>query len=173
VASGPRHGGGGRGRLHLIALALTVQLGLAGCYNYARVQPGAVPAGSEVRVRVSDGVRLNVGEIPLLQDGGTVEGKVMRTPTADTLYCDVLVGVPADGEVNRGLRGTVSIPAGAVESVEVRRLDKLRTGGLVGVGVALAWMVVDASFNINNPNPPVDEPGGVNNARITLFQLRR
>lgn len=172
MARGPLRGGGGFGRLHLTALLLSAQLGLAGCYSYTRVEPGAVPPGSDVRVRVSNGVELNVGELPLLEDGGMVEGKVLRTPTADTLFCDVLLGIPEEGAASRGLRGTVSIPAGAVESVEVRRLDKLRSGGLVGAGVALAWVILDASFNINNPNPPADEPGGVNNARITLFHLR-
>jgi len=171
VARRTLDGGGGSGRLHLTALLLSAQLALGGCYTYTRVEPGEVPSGSHVRVRVSEGVALKVGEAPLREDGGMVEGKVMRTPTADTLYCDVLVGVPMDGAVNRGLRGTVSIPAGAVESVEVRSLDELRTGGLVGGGLVLAWVVVNAAFDVQNPNSPSPEPGSPNNAGITLLRL--
>jgi len=172
-SSGPLHGGGGLGRLHLTALLLSAQLALSGCYDFVRVEPGAVPPGSDVRVRVSNGVALKVGEIALLESGGTVEGKVMRAPTADTLFCDVLLSDPLDGAASHGLRGTVPIPAGAIASVEVRRLDKVRTGGLVGVSLVLAWAVAKASFDVQNPNaPPADEPGGVNNGRITMFRLR-
>ncbi len=164
-------GGGGFGRLHLTALLLSAQLALGGCYTYTRVEPGAVPTGSDVRVRVSEGVELKVGEVPLREDGGTVEGKVVRAPTADTLFCDVLLGTPGEGAASRGLRGTVSIPAGAVESVEVRRLDRVRTGGLVGGGLVLAWVVVNAAFDVQNPNPPSPEPGSPNNAGVTVFRL--
>lgn len=164
--------GGGFRRPHLIALAAAIQLALAGCYNYTRVEPGAVPPGSDVRIRVDRDVPLSVGAIPLRDGGGVLRGKLVRGPSTDTLFCDVLLGTPIDGEVSRGLRGTVSIPAGAVESVEVRGLDVLRTGGLVGGGVLLAWVIVDNAFDIHNGKEGTDPSGNVDNARITLFRLR-
>ena len=92
---------------------------LPGGYNYARVEPAAVPAGADVRIRVAEGVSLVVGEVPLdLDHGNVVRGKLLRAPDTDTLFCDVLLETPADGSVpSRGLRGTVSIPAGAVGMV--------------------------------------------------------
>ena len=164
-------GGGGFGRPHLIALALIAQLGLGGCYNYTRVEPGAVPPGSDVRISVARGVPLSVGTNSFREDGGVVEGKLLQGPSSDSLICDVLLDAPVDGGASRGLRGTVSIPAGAVESVEVRSLDKLRTGGLIGAGVVLAWVIVENSFDIHNAKEGTDPSGNVDNARITLFRL--
>lgn len=172
MASSSVKGGGGARRLHLLVLAALAQLTLSGCYNFTRVDLGAVTPGSQVRVRVSPGTQLKVGEAPLREDGGTVSGTVVRAPTADTLFCDVLLGIPVEGAVSRGLRGTVSIPAGAVQRVEVRTLDKKRTGGLVVLGLGLAWVLVDNAFDIHNGKEGTDNPGNVNNARITLFRLR-
>lgn len=159
-------GGGGFGRPRLTAAAAL--LVLAGCYNYTPVQSGAVPHGSDVRVHVARGVDLSAGAIPL-EGGSTVRGKILRAPTADTLFCDVLLQAPAQG-TSRGLRSTVSIPMRAVEQVEVRSLDRARTGGLVAAGALLAWIIVDASFDIHNAKEGTDEPGDTNQARITLFR---
>jgi hypothetical protein len=126
-----------------------------------------------VRIEVTRGVPLTVGAVPLDTHGANiVRGRLVSTPVVDTLLCDVLLETSVNGAPSRGLRGTVSIPIGAVERVEVRSLDRLRTGGLIGGSALLAWLIVDNAFDIHNGREGTDGHGGTDNARITIFRLR-
>jgi len=156
-----------------MVVAAAAQLALGGCYSFTRVEPGEVSPGSDVRIRVDRSVSLSLGAVPLPEDGGVVEGKLVRSASPDTLMCDVLLAPRAEGVASLALRGTVSIPAGAVEAIELRRLDPVRTGGLVAGGLALAWVIVDHAFDIHNGREGTDNTGGTDNARIVLFRLRR
>lgn len=171
MARAARGGGGGGSRPRLALAALAASLALAGCYRYAPVDPASAPVGSSVRIRVAPGVPLSVGTVPL-RDGSarTIRGTLRIGPSADTLLCDVLLDVPTDG-AGRGLRGTVSIPVGGVQELEVRSPDRLRTLGLVGSGAILAVVILDAAFDIRNAREGSDDPGGVNNARIVVFRV--
>ncbi|HSM59909.1 MAG TPA: hypothetical protein VK849_03885 [Longimicrobiales bacterium] len=151
---------------------MLVPLLLAGCYTYTPVEPSIAPAGSDVRVRVTRGVPLEVGMLPVEQDGGLLRGRLLEGAPPDTLLCSVALASPVDGATDRRLRGTVTIPVEAVETLEVRRLDRVRTGVLVGASAVIAAVLVDAAFDIRGGKEGTDDPGGVDNARITWFRLR-
>lgn len=164
-------GGSGFGRSRRI-LAAGAALALMGCYTYTPTPPSAAPPGSDVRIHVSRGASLTVGEVPLLENGGSVvRGKLVEAPSAETLMCSVLLETGLPGSPSRGLRGTVSIPIDDVEELEVRRLDRVRTFSLVGVGTVLAAIIVDAAFDVRNSREGTDESGGTDNAVITLFRI--
>ena len=164
-------GGGGYGRSRRI-LAAGAASALMGCYTYTPTPPSAAPPGSDVRIHVARGTPLAVGETPLPQNGnGVVRGKLIEGPSSETLLCSVLLETGLPGSTSRGLRGTVSIPMDAVEELEVRRLDRFRTFSLVGLGTALAFVIVDAAFDVRNSREGTDESGGTDNALITLFRI--
>lgn len=165
-------GGSGRGR-SLRTFSAVAALLVAGCYVYEPVEPAAVPPGTNVRIHVEKDVLLSVGSVPVPQsDGNVVRGTLVPGPSADTLRCSVLLqpwGVEAG---QSGLRGTVSIPARAVQTLEVRRLSKTRTTVVAAIGVALGWAVTAHALDVHNAREGTDQTGGVNNALITLLRLR-
>jgi hypothetical protein len=145
---------------------------LGGCYVYVPAEPGTVSPGAEVRVRVDRSVPLSVGEVPLPGDGHVVRGILLAGRSADTLSCSVLL-TPMGSSVGSGkLRGTVSIPAAAVEELRVRHLAKGRTASLVGAGIALSAIIVANAFDIHNAREGTDQTPGVDNALITLLRVR-
>lgn len=167
-----RSNGSGPGRSRWILAALAVAVA-TGCYRYAPTELSVVPAGTDVRIHVQRGVYLDQGTVPLGQEETRlVRGRIVESPYSDTLLCSVLVQSSVSGAASRGLRSTVSIPRSAVEEVEVRRLDRLRTFSLVGVGVVLSAIIVDASFDIRNANEGPEGSDNVNNAVLTLFRIR-
>lgn len=174
VKTRSRTGGSGRGRsLHaLSALAAVVAAVLtAGCYAYVPARPEAVPPGTEVRIRVQKDVPLSVGAVPLPTDRNVVRGTLLSGPSDDTVRCSVLLQ-PWGAEMGRsGLRGTVSIPARAVQELEVRHLSKTRTGAVVALGVAVGWVLAAHTLDVHNAREGTDQGGGVDNALITLLRL--
>lgn len=165
-------GGSGRGR-SLRTFSAVAAILVAGCYVYEPVQPAAVPPGTNVRIRVEKDVTLSVGAIPVPQsDGNVVRGTLVPGPSADTLRCSVLLQPWGVDVGQSGLRGTVSIPARAVQTLEVRHLSKTRTAAVVALGVALGWAVTARALDVHNAREGTDPTGGVNNALITLLRVR-
>jgi hypothetical protein len=118
-------------------------------------------------------VSLDQGTVSPGENGSRlVRGRILETPYSDTLLCSVLVESRFAGAASRGLRSTMSIPLSAVEAVEVRRLDRLRTYSLVGVGALLSYIIVDASFDIRNAKEGPEGSDNVDNAVLTLFRIR-
>ena len=175
---GPMRSGSGLGRsrrgLRRILAAAMAAAALAGCYDYAPVEPAAVPPGSHVRIRVDPSTRLETGAFQI-NGNATVRGRLLAGLSPDTLLCSVMIDAPLPGSASRGLRETLSLPMSAVDRVEVRTLDRKRTALLVGGGVALAFVLVDAAFDIRPGREGSDEgDGGIDNAVVmTLLTLRR
>lgn len=155
-------------RTALLALAMA---GGPGCYSYSAVAPGAVPVGSHVRVQVRPGAELHVGSLAL-PDRAPLRGRVDGYQTPDTLLLGVALDPSSSGTPSRGLRGAVALPLSDIERVELRRLDRVRTGASVGALVLLGAAVLDLAFDIRNAREGTDDPGGVDNARIVLLRWR-
>lgn len=167
-----RSGGSGNRRSLRTLSAVMAGVVLAGCYVYVPAEPGTVSPGAEVRMRVDKSVPLSVGEVALPDDGHVIRGTLVAGPSTDTLLCSVLLTPLGSGVGSSKLRGTVSIPAGAVEELEVRHLAKGRTAGVVGAGIALSAIIVAKAFDIHNAREGTDPTGGVDNAVITLLRIR-
>jgi hypothetical protein len=167
------HGGGGLGRPRRALAALALSLLAAGCYSYTEVSPAAVPPGSYVRVSVDPGAIVQVGGMPLQDGTRTLRGRLMEGSSNETLLFSVpLVGVDPR-LADRGLRSTVSVPVADVRRAELRRLDKGRTGALIGGGGVVALLLTRWAFNVLDPAGDDGPPGPpANNARWVLFRLR-
>jgi hypothetical protein len=174
VRPATKKGGSGERRSRLAVLTALGQLTLAGCYAYTAVEPVAAPAGSDVRIHVDRGAALSVGTLPLVENGEgiMVRGTLLASPATDTLLCSVALRPEDPGAASMGLRGTVSIPLGMVREMEVRHMDRTRTFGLAGAGAVLAWIIVDAAFDIRNPEQGPEGSDNTDNAVVTLFRVR-
>ena len=143
---------------------------LGGCYSYTPAEPAAVPAGSHVRLRAAGGASLDGAPAGLDRDR-IVRGRLLHSPTVDTLLFSLAIEPESPTTARRGLRSTVAIPTASVSALEIRRLDRTRTGALVGAGAVLAAVVLDAAFDIRNGREGDDDPGGVDNAVVPLFRF--
>lgn len=174
MAAERRGGGrGGRCRPGLVLIALALSLPGAACYTYTQVSPAAVVPGSSVRVRIAAQAALPPGTVPRADGTRMVQGTLLRGSSADTLVCAVPLtdGDPIAG--SRGLSGTALVPVADVERVEVRHLQKGRTAAVLGAGTLLGLAVVRWAFDVTLPSKQGGEqPGGGNNARRVLLQLR-
>jgi hypothetical protein len=104
-----------------------------GCYTYEPVRLGEIPVGADVRARVSADEAERLREVFGREDR-LVDGTVVEDGT-DGLLLDapVLSAVQRGGET---LSQRLSLPASEILEVELRQLDQVRTGTLLGVAVA-------------------------------------
>lgn len=123
------------------ALALLVS---AGCYKYAPIDPAELTVGSQARARVTLEQAATIGEITGSGDR-VVAGEVVGLDDGS-----ILLSVPT-ASVNAGL-GTqllfqrVNIPRTGIVEIETRRLDRARTGALVGIAAIAATYIVASQF---------------------------
>ena len=176
MAATERHdrGRGGLSHPRPILLALAFSLAAPACYTYTQVSPAAVAPGSSVRLRTASQAAPTMGTVPLPEGGRVIEGRLLPGSSPDTLVCAVPLSNGEPLAWSRGLRGTVLVPVAEVERLEVRRLQKGRTAAVVATGAVLGLVVLKWAFDVALPtNQGGGEPGGGNNMRSALLQLRR
>jgi len=129
----------------------------AGCYTYAPIQPAAARPGMSVRARVTavESERL----APLL---ATTDPRVFTGRLIDTAEASMVVEVPIMVQAGVGasfqtLHQRISIPSAAVVEFEARKLDRVRTGLLVGATAVVAAAILKHAFD---GGPGLDRPPG-------------
>ena len=141
------------------------------CYTYAPVELSSVTPGTMVRARIAadqiERVEPLVGRSTRVLDGVLVDAGT------DTL----LIEVPAATRTTTGggiqvLNQRLSIPRSGVTEVELKRLSRGRTFGVVALGAAaLGYIIVDAlNIGPGKENPP--QGGGGEDFHIPLLRLR-
>jgi hypothetical protein len=129
-------------------LAATV-FASAGCYNYAQVEPSAVPPGVEVRVHLT-----REGTLPLMDvapvTGTSVTGTLVgMSEGLARLYLPR--GVRVEGAATRTIGQEVTIPARDIVRIEERLLSRTRTALAIG-GAAALIIAVATGFDVGMPN---------------------
>jgi hypothetical protein len=146
------------------ALALVGFLPLLGCYEYVLVEPSAVPREAQVRARLTEQEisRLRLREIVPLEDQ-TIQGRVLSTGGGSL---GVLVPVvPEFGSAypRTDLGQQIQIDMSGVVETRLQRLNKLRTGLVTGLGLALftSFIIDNFSgwFGSNREVPGPDKDG--------------
>jgi hypothetical protein len=141
-----------------------------GCYRYVAARPEAVPAGSEVRLHLSQEAAVRVE--PVIGTGLTqVDGQLEQWAT------EVVLGVrvpTVEGGVDRGLRNRVVFAPAEVLAIEVRERDRAKTymltAGLTAVGVGAVIAAISGVFGgSSNVDPPVEEDSRVPVFRVPVF----
>jgi hypothetical protein len=143
----------------------------AGCYSYAAIDPASATPGVDVRARISATAAERIA--PLLG----AETRVLTGRLIDNAAATMIVEVPSVSQSTRSgvmetLHQRVSITRGDLLELETRRLDRFRTGAIVGGAAILAGGVL---INSMHGGPGLDRvsPGGGNDTRrVPLPQIR-
>lgn len=114
-----------RGTAALLAVTL------AGCYSYAPHRGGPLVQAQGVRVHLASAMDVRLPEVTA-NNVAVVEGEVVRADSAEVVVSATMV-VSNSGYEQLGQGATVVIPRSRIGSIEARRLDVLRTAGLLGI----------------------------------------
>ena len=141
-----------------------------GCFGYVPATLDSVPVGAHVRAMLSTegqiilrdrvGIDTQVLQGELLEHGGDVVLLAVRSGTISDEF---------GGQ--RPLFQRIDIPTSHILRVDLRRVDPVRTGALVGVGVGAAVLIIRQAFGKRNPGQ-VDNSGGGPDERITSWTSR-
>jgi hypothetical protein len=150
-------------------------LALAGCYSYTPIAPAAVPAGSEVRVRITGAASDRVA--PLI---GSLDTRVLIGNVIENNRGELVIEVP-NGAMPNVLTTVVPlnarVPLGPVDlvSLEQRKLDVARTSvfaGVVTAGIALgAYAAIHAGGGGGDVGRTPGEPPPINRIPIPIWRF--
>lgn len=147
-------------RRTIVALALLS----SGCYVPAPADPGSLAPNEELRVLLTPRGREGLNGATTVDDRGEIRGRLLRL-TDDSLSIASRLRIPhTAGVVRRDLRRAITVARQDVLQVSVARLDRGRTGLLVGASLVLLGVVVADLFDIrgdasDNPEPRPPDPG--------------
>ena len=142
-------------------LTMVLLLAIAGCARWVPTPLGTVPPGSDVRLRLSED-----GAERLAESTGSrrveVTGELIQWEP-QVLLSTVLA--TAGMGVDPGLRQRLVVDPDEVLAIDVREVDRTRTGLLAGsvvavAGSAIAWAVVNIIRGSEGApaTPPTDAP---------------
>lgn len=139
------------------------------CYSYRVVPTDQVSVGKSVRARLAADEVVRLREV-LGRDDRTLDGKLMSMSDSG-----LLMAVPTSRIGPEGLtHQRVLVPRSSLLELEVRQLDRFRTGVMVAAISAVAAAVVITQFDVGSPNDGRPK-GGVNNnilgLRLPLLSL--
>lgn len=115
--------------------ALLATLAASSCFSYHVVSPDEVSPGQDVRLRLTVEESARYQDLRLA-DPRLLEGELISAGGAEILVrASIGAGDPTRG--TRVLVQDVSVPRSGILEVELRELDKTKTGLLVGGGGAV------------------------------------
>lgn len=132
---------------------------VAGCYVYVPASLEAVPEGARVRVWVRPAAEEQLRATFGLPNSQRLEGElVSRSGDQVTLFVPSVPLGTAYG--NRPLYQRVPVAAADILRVDLRRLDRFRTGAAVAIAALAALVVAREAFSgaAENLTPPGGEP---------------
>jgi len=130
-------------RWRVVALGMAAGA-LSACYSYTAAPPSGARIGERVRVRVS-GAEADRLEPLLGQNERTIEGELLEQADSSVALGVALLAASDASSLSSRPQQRVVIPLAALQEVELRRLDKVRTSLLVGAGVAAIAAIAASS----------------------------
>lgn len=125
-------------------VAVALLAALAGCYSYTAVPVESAPIGADVRARISAAEGERLSEV-LGSEDRTLEGQLVERQDGGILMTVATVPVVSGVSVERG-RQRVVVPRGGLLALEVRRLDRPKTIGVIAIAAAAATYVAVSQF---------------------------
>lgn len=144
-------------------------LGLSACFTYTPVQVGEVSPGSVARARLSAAAAASVGEVVPLT-GRLVEGRVLAGD-ANLLLLEVPAAKDPTGRSGLLLHQRLQLPLEGVIELELRRLDRWRTGALVAAGAVAVGFVVARQFGGGTASTTMPPGTGGPSELLIPFQI--
>jgi hypothetical protein len=152
-------------RISSLALAVAV-LSSTGCYTYQLADPGEIPVGREVRVRLSPEGAENLEAVRLteerLMEGRLVDrqGPSMVVETAINRIDPVAGG--------RILTQRLTVPASDFREVEIKTLDRTRTALAAGAAAAIVGYFVASQLQDGGGSDSGPPPGPSESRRVRI-----
>jgi hypothetical protein len=143
-------------RLGVVVLS---SLFLSGCFTYIPIEPGDVEPGLDVRARVSPTASARIAPLLGSSDARRLDGKLI-TRTPDTLIVEVPTVMLHNGEFGRTPNQRVSIPRGDLVELEVRKMDRWRTLGVVGGTAVVLGVTLTKALKGEPGKEPLPGGGG-------------
>lgn len=140
-----------------------------GCYHYLPSSPQEVTPGQAVRFRLTADEAAKYTDLRLA-DPRLLEGMVVDRSGAGFML-DATVGINNAETGSRALTQRLNVPVSGVLDVELKQLDRTRTGFLVAGSAVLAGVIiaqVSGATGSKDGNPP-DNPEA---RRVPLFKIR-
>ena len=163
-------------RLVRLAAMLALAGALPACYSYRAVPVEQVPVGTAVRARIS------LAEAEKLEaltgrDDRVLEGALLDKPDS-TLLIAVSNVVGFQGGLPQRAQQRVSVPRSGVLEVEIRKLHRARTLGIVALGATAVGAAAFASLGgekqpngEGKPNPNERRASWARPAAVTLLAI--
>ncbi len=130
---------------------------LAACYTHAPIEPGALHSGMIIRARVSASTAEQIEPLLGLNNARVLSGVVITT-SPDTLIVEVPTTVRTEIRSSiQTLKQRVAIPRVSILELETRRIDRLRTGLVIGSASALVGGLI---YGVVHGSPGDDRPPG-------------
>jgi hypothetical protein len=150
-------------------LALVGLLGAGGCYHYLPSSPQEVAQGQAVRLRLTADEAAKYADLRL-GDPRLLEGTVADRSGSGVML-DATVGVNDATTGSRALTQRLNVPFSGVVEVELKVVDRTKTGFLVGGGAIIAGLAIAKAGGAfgGNDVPPIDNPEA---RRVPLFKIR-
>lgn len=117
---------------------------LSACYSYTAAPPSGARIGQRVRVRVS-GAEADRLEPLLGQNERTIEGELLEQADSTVALGVALLAASDATSLSSRPQQRVVISRAALQDLELRRLDKVRTALLIGAGVAAVAAIAASS----------------------------
>ena len=143
---------------------------LAACYTHAPIEPSAVRAHTSIRARVDAATAEQLEPLLGLEDARLLTGVVVAA-SPDTLIVEVPTSVRAEiGSSVQTLKQRVAIPRTSIFELETRRIDRLRTGLIIGSASIVVGALV---FRAAVGGPGDEDPPGNGEISEIRFHLLR
>ncbi len=132
---------------------------LSGCFSYIPIEPGDVEPGLTVRARVSPSASARIAPLLGASEARRLDGRLI-SQAADTLIVEVPTVMLENREFGRTPNQRVSIPRGDLVELEVRRLDRWRTIGIVGGAAVVLGVTLTKALKGEPGKEPLPGGGG-------------
>ena len=144
---------------------------LAGaCYSYRPITMNELPMGSVVRARISAVEAERVESLLGRSDARILEGTLVQADTAAITLQVPTAARAAEGGGVELLHQRLLLPRAGVVEVELKRLNRPRTYGLIGAGAVLAvYLTIEA---LNGGPGREGPPGGGDPPELRIPFLR-
>jgi hypothetical protein len=134
----------------------------SGCFSYIPARPGEVEAGVDVRARVSPDASARIAPLLGAADARRLDGKLVELG-GDTLIVEVPTVMLTNSEFGRTPNQRISIPRSELVELEVRKLDRARTMGIVGAGAIVLGVTLVNALKGEPGKEPLPGGGGTDN----------
>jgi len=132
---------------------------LSGCFSYIPIEPGDVEPGLTVRARVSPSASARIAPLLGASEARRLDGRLI-SQAADTLIVEVPTVMLENREFGRTPNQRVSIPRGDLVELEVRKLDRWRTIGIVGGAAVVLGVTLTKALKGEPGKEPLPGGGG-------------